>query len=293
MSSLRRAHYNATVTELYRLHEDLLILRIRPDGGIPPYVAGQFATIGLGVWEPLMAGCSDRVAKEVPRDTVVKRAYSLSSSLVGPDGLLLRPDEEDFLELYVTLVRADDPRVPSLTGRLFALSKGSRLWTHRTTHGRYSLAGVKIEDAVLFLATGTGEAPHNAMLLALARREHQGPIASVTCARYRRDFGYLASHRRLEALIRRYRYVALTTREPDSTGQHIQDLILTDDLEKAIGFALDPDCTHIFVCGNPGMVGAPEQGAGDRPVYPEGGVLQLLVERGFTPNGNVHYEAFW
>ena len=56
---------------------------------------------------------------------------------------------------------------------------------------------------------------------------------------------------------------------------------------------------HVFVCGNPAMVGAPRRGTRDQLVHPTpGGVIELLEARGFTPDGpdqrgNVHYEAFW
>ena len=42
---------------------------------------------------------------------------------------------------------------------------------------------------MLFLATGTGEAPHNYMLWELLRRGHTGRILSACCVRYRRDLG--------------------------------------------------------------------------------------------------------
>lgn len=298
-TELRSAHYNATVTDLRRIHEDLLILRVRPDAGIPPRVGGQFTVLGLGVWEPLAEGCVDRVSGPVPSSRLIKRAYSLSTSLFGSNDELLRAEDEDYLEFYVVLVREDDPRVPSLTGRLFALTPGCRLWVREQILGDYTLEGVEPEDAVLFLATGTGEAPHNAMLLDLVRRGHSGPIASVVCVRRSRDLGYLEQHRLLEARWERYRYVALTTREPDRPRERIQNLLGSDGLDNRIGFSLDPDRTHVFVCGNPGMVGAPRRGSQGRLIYPiEGGVIEMLAQRGFTPDtpgcrGNVHYEAFW
>ena len=313
--------YNAAIIEIRRIHDELIVLRLRPDAGVPPHEAGQFVTIGLEAREPLAAGCVDRVSAPVSPDRLIKRAYSLSSSLVGPDGELLRPDDEDFLELYITLVRDDDPKVPSLTGRIFALEPGSRLWVHPTVAGRYTLdrAGVTSDDAILFLASGVGEAPHNAMLLALARRGHRGPIASVVSVRHSRDLAYLDAHRRLEEILPRYRYVPLITREPGLPKVHIQDLLRaadasplgreraldprrptsTSDLDRILGFPLDPDRTHVFVCGNPALVGAPKPGDGDRPSYTvAGGVIELLAERGFVPDfrgrtGNIHYESFW
>ena len=137
------------------------------------------------------------------------------------------------------------------------------------------------------------------MLLELLRGGHRGPIASVTCVRRSRDLGYLEQHRRLEARWERYRYLALTTRDPDHPRERIQHLLASADLEARIGFPLDPEHAHVFVCGNPGMVGAPRRGSDGRLTYPiEGGAIEMLARRGFTPDtrgrrGNVHYEAFW
>lgn len=50
-------------------------------------------------------------------------------------------------------------------------------------HGSYTLRDVKPDDDVLFVATGTGEAPHNAMTAELLSRGHRGRIASITCVR--------------------------------------------------------------------------------------------------------------
>ena len=293
-----RADYNATVVGMRRLHEDLLVLRVRPDAGVPARRGGQFTLLGLSPSEPLVEGCHDRTLRQPSPAALIKRAYSLCSSLVDARGRLLRPEDEDCMEFYIALVRDDDPRVPSLTGRIFALTPHRRIWTLGRILGNYTLEGVAAGDAVLFLATGTGEAPHNAMILDLARAGHRGPVASVVCVRRQRDLGYLQQHRRLEDLWPRYRYVSLTTREPERPPERLQDLLRSDELEPRLGLGLDPASTHVFVCGNPRMVGAPRPGRdGARTYSAEGGVVEILEARGFTADtrsrrGNLHYEAF-
>ena len=55
----------------------------------------------------------------------------------------------------------------------------------------------------------------------------------------------------------------------------------------------------MFLCGNPAMIGLPEGGDDGDQTFPETvGVVQLLVERGFTldhrkKRGNIHYEEYW
>ena len=83
---------------------------------------------------------------------------------------------------------------------------------------------------------------------------------------------------------------------------YIQDLITKGHLEEHLGHPLKPDSTHVFLCGNPAMVGAPVKNPESGEwAYPESkGVIELLEERGFTPDvqrlkqvGNIHYETYW
>src|SRR5262249_15398295 len=143
--------------------------------------------------------------------------------------------------------------------RLFMLNEGGRLFLGEKITGHFTLDPVQPGDTVLFLATGTGEAPHNYMLGELLRRGHAGRILSACCVRYRRDLAYLPIH---EELMRRYphcTYLSLTTREAATVGNkvYIQDLITSGQLEEKLGQPLDPAHTHVFLCGNPKMIGVP------------------------------------
>src|SRR5260370_30605696 len=96
--------------------------------------------------------------------------------------------------------------------------EGDRLFLGPKITGVYTLDPVGPEDTVIFLATGTGEAPHNYMLWELLRRGHRGRLLSVCCVPLRKDLGYFATH---EDLLRRFphhTYLSLTTREPDTIG---------------------------------------------------------------------------
>ena len=97
------------------------------------------------------------------------------------------------------------------------------------------------------------------MLWELLRRGHTGQILSACCVRYARDLGYLATHDRLMGRYPNYKYLPLTTREAtaDSKKVYIQDLITSGELEEHLGAPLDPARTHVFLCGNPKMIGVP------------------------------------
>lgn len=100
-----------------------------------------------------------------------------------------------------------------------------------------------------------------------------------------------------------YRYLSLTTREAE-TVQHkvyIQDLITSGQLEERLGAPLDPARTHVFLCGNPKMIGVAvkDKETGQR-VYPSPlGVIEILEKRGFQADqgskvkGNIHFEEYW
>jgi ferredoxin/flavodoxin---NADP+ reductase len=307
IAELRRRRYNATVVSLHKSNPDLMVLRVRPDFPKPPHRPGQYCTLGLGMWEPRFPGCQEEVRKPGDDGKVVRRAYSLSCSVLDAEGRLLDLDATDWLEFYIVLVReTDDPaRAPGLTPRLFMLREGDRLQVGERITGHFTLEGVKPTDAVVFLSTGTGEAPHNYMLWELLRGGHRGPILAVCCVRFRRDLGYQSVHDRLVGDFSNYSYIALTTREADAGGKkvYIQDLISSGQLEERLGRRLDPASTHVYLCGNPKMIGVPTRDQQTRQrVYPQPpGVVEILEKSyGFTADnpaekvrGNVHFEEYW
>jgi ferredoxin--NADP+ reductase len=228
----------------------------------------------------------------------------LSCPIESEPGTLYDPSTTDWFEFYIVLVReGSDGRVPALTPRLFALKEGDRLQIGERVTGHYTLEAVRPGDTVLFLSTGTGEAPHNYMLWELLRRGHTGRILSACCVRYARDLGYRQTHQRLAERYPNYRYLPLTTREPTVTRKvYIQDLITSGELEQHLGAPLDPATTHVFLCGNPKMIGVPVRDRATGAVsYPQPpGVIELLEARGFQADvpatkfkGNIHFEEYW
>ncbi len=277
------------------------IFRVEPDDAPLAYQAGQYTTLALGFWEPRIDDLTEELDDD-QRRKLARRSYSVSSSMVADDGVLLNPAEETAAEFYVVLVQSDWQGTPAvLTPRLFLKGVGDRLFIGRKAAGRYRLD--KFDDPtadIVFLSTGTGEAPNNRMTLDLLRSGHEGKIVGVCTVRYERDLAYLKTHEELSKRYDNYTYIPLTTREPKNEGKkvYIQDLIESGQLEKQGGFELDPSSTHVYLCGNPLMIGLPEWDE-DTPTYPETrGVVEILSERGFSIDhgrevGNIHYEEYW
>jgi ferredoxin--NADP+ reductase len=304
IAALRRQRYNATVVRMHKSHSDLMIVRVRPDFPRPAHEPGQYATLGLGYWEPRYPGCQPETLPPGGEEKLVRRAYSISCSVLDHDNHLLDVASTDWLEFYIVLVREteDKPEAPGLTPRLFLLKEGDRLHLGEKITGHYTLSPVQPGDTVLFLATGTGEAPHNYMLWELLRGGHTGRILSACCVRYRRDLAYLPTQEELMRRYPQYTFLSLTTREADTVTHkvYVQDLITSGQLEDYLGQPLDPANTHVFLCGNPKMIGIPikDRETGER-VYPTPlGAIEVLERRGFQMDqprkkGNIHFEQYW
>lgn len=298
IAELRAEHYNAVITHFEPAHSDLWVLRVRPDRGDTAYLAGQYASLGLGFWERRSDEAEDRDL-DARWDKLIRRSYSISSRILDEHGYLADAHRSDELEFYIVLVRPDGANVSALTPRLALKRPGDRIYLGPKVAGRYTLAAVTDPAAtVVFLGTGTGEAPHNSMVVELLRKGHMGPVVSAVSVRQWADLGYLEQHRALEARYPNYHYLPLPTREPDVEKRYLQDVLRGGELSSEFGVALDPSAAHVFCCGNPAMIGLPTE-TPDGPVYPEPeGVVAVLERMGFVLDrrghpGNIHYEEYW
>ena len=243
---LRREHYNATITYFEHSNDDLWVLRIKPDASDVGHLPGQYTTLGLGYWEPRVDDADEQLTPE-RRRKMVRRSYSISNPVFDERQYLVDPSTQDEVEFYIVHVRPEGDRIPGLTPRLADKRTGDRIYLGPKITGRYTLAPVDDPFGdVVFLATGTGEAPHNAMVPELLRRGHAGQILSVVTVRYLQDLGYLDVHRRLEERFSNYRYVVLPTREPDHPKRYIQELITSGEMAGMLPGGLSPDRTHVF-----------------------------------------------
>lgn len=305
IEELRHKYYNASVMDLRMPHDHLMIVRIKPDEEVPPFSGGQYTTLGLGSWEHRVDGGP---LAELEKPKLIRRAYSISCPMLDLQGELLANDEIDYLEFYITLVLRPDTDDPPLTPRLFRLKEGDRLHLGKKPVGTYTLKPVEPGNNVIFAGTGTGEAPHNSMSIELLKRGHTGRIVSMTCVRYKGDLGYLDQQEQLQKLFSNYRYGAFTTREPENMDenhpsyvgkQYLQDIIRPERFEETFGWSPDPENTHVFLCGNPSMIGLPEKNEQGELVFPDSkGMVELLTEQGYklsTPKnpGNIHFEKYW
>lgn len=208
--------------------DTILRLRIRPDGGVPPFEPGQYLAIGIEADGALL-----------------QRPYSTASAR----------GEADILEFLVRLVPPG-----ALTPRLWRLTPGARVRLGRPK-GRF-IPDRDDPRRPLLVATGTGIAPLVSMLETRLRETPDGPprrrpivvhgVARVADLAYRDRMEHLAATARIT-------YIPAVSRPSDpanlgwlgATGR--LDALLPSVLEAA---GATPGNTVAFVCGNPAMTDA-------------------------------------
>ena len=265
---------NAVVREREDLTDNLMILRVAPDGwALPAFDAGQFAVLGLPAEAPRHAGCEDEKELAKP-NSMVRRAYSVTSSSRG----------NEYLEFLIRLVHTG-----ALTPRLWRLRVGDRLWLGPKITGLFTLAAIPADAHLVMLATGTGLAPYMSMVRTYLE-EHRGRnFAIMHGAGSSRDLSFRAELERLQQEFVNFKYVPVVTdpnREPTpwqgATGV-FEDVWRAGLIERLWGFPPSPKRTHVLLCGNPAMIDS---------------MTALLKEQGFAEHskvqpGQIHAEHYW
>ncbi len=178
---------------------------------------------------------------------MIRRSYSISSRIFDEYGYLTDENGLDELEFYIVLVPPTADNTPALTPRLALKRTGDRIYLGPKVAGRYTLDSVTNPRAeIVFFSTGTGEAPHNGMVIDLLRKGHTGPIISAVTVRQNADLGYFDKHRELESRYPNYHYIPMPTREEGIPKRYLQDLIRDNDFTDRLGVTLSPQTSHIF-----------------------------------------------
>jgi ferredoxin--NADP+ reductase len=264
---------NAIVTAKVNLSPRLMILRVATDGWpIPDFEPGQFVAVGLPGSAPRYRLSEEEIKPSAP-GKLIRRAYSVASS----------SRTREYFEFFINLVSNG-----ALTPRLFALEVGDRLWLSSKVTGMFTLDQVPEDKHIVMIATGTGLAPYMSMLgtdLACGRPRR---YAVLHGAYHSWDLGYRSELLNLEHLCSNFTYIATIDRpeeEPVPWGGQVgwvQDLWAKGVLAQAWGFQPTPADSHVFLCGNPGMIESMET---------------LLEAEGFHKHspkspGEIHAERF-
>ena len=220
------------------------------------FTAGQFARIGLMVQNELVA-----------------RAYSVVSS----------PFDET-LEFF-SIVVPDG----AFTSNLQHLKIDDELYLEKIPYGYLTLARYQLPapQDLWLLATGTGLAPFLSMLQDFETWNKYKQINLVYSVRTVEELAYVERIQEIAKVFGEghdgFKFVPIITRDPNATlHDRLPTLIANGELEKVVGMPLNPETSHVMLCGNPQMVDDTKE---------------ALKQRGLTMNrrgeGNISVENYW
>lgn len=220
------------------------------------FTAGQFARIGLKVGEEL-----------------VVRAYSVVSS----------PFDET-LEFF-SIVVPDG----AFTSNLQHLKVGDELYLEKIPYGYLTLARYQqpLPHDLWLLATGTGLAPFLSMLQDFDTWSKYQKINLVYSVRTAAELAYVDRIQEIAETFGEghngFKFIPIITRDPSAPlHDRLPILIENGELEKSAGIELNPNTSHVMLCGNPQMVD---------------NTKEALKRRGLTMNrrgeGNIAVENYW
>lgn len=243
----------------------------RPDGF--RFEAGQFVRLGVAPDEL-------QVNQTAPKNAIshkIFRAYSVVSS-----------PYDEHLEFFSVVVPDG-----AFTSQLQHLQVGDTLYLNPEPFGFLTLARYQEpapQDLWLF-ATGTGLAPFISMLGDMTTWQNYRDIVLVYSARTFAELAYVDKIADLQSQFgqlidtpARLQFVPIVTREKADgcLNERIPTLIESGKLETHVGLSLNPNTSHVMLCGNPQMVEDTKE---------------TLKSKGLTMNrrgvGNIAVENYW
>ena len=259
----------AKVVYTQLLKEDLVVIRILPDEGMPDYTTGQFLTIGV----------------TVPTENykLVRRAYSIAS----------HPENKDYFEFVIRWVR--NPLPGRVTTMLFHASEGDEVKLGYPT-GNALLINEKLPNGekdmrrIVCVGGGTGLAPFIAYANHLHDVGDKRQVIVLHGASYVDELSYKKMLTDLEDESKRrgkdewnFKYRAAISRPKEyfnrSWSGHVgrvesffkQAKNGVSPLDELVGEKCTPENTSIYICGYQGTID---------------GVIDNTAARGFVTKDN-------
>ena len=222
-------YLHARIVDRREIAQDLFVLHVDA-GGPLPYLAGQYATLGVEI--------------EGKR---IERPYSMCSS-----------PYETYLEFFVE-------RVPQgeLTPLLYAMDKDTPLLLRRFAKGRFTLDLRSGRKNHLLLATVTGVAPYVSYIRTIYAdwKKGGGPMPGehkfycVQGASRSWEFGYRDELEKIAAVVPWLKYVPTVSRLWEDAEWHGEKGRADDLIRKYTHvWGLHPEQTTAYLCGHPNMV---------------------------------------
>ncbi len=193
------------------------------DATVEPHTPGQFVNLGLELGGEL-----------------VRRSYSIASAPGAP------------LEFYLKEVPGG-----ALTPALVRLAPGAHILVEHKPQGFFTLAYVPPCRDMWFVATGTGLGPFIAMLRGPEVWQRFERIVVVHGARRVEHLSYAEELAELAAA-HPSRFTRVSVVSGDTHGEALPGRVTTafadGSLEARAELSLDPERSHLMLCGNPDMI---------------------------------------
>ncbi|MEM8963246.1 MAG: hypothetical protein AAGD38_17305 [Acidobacteriota bacterium] len=264
--------YNATLVDRIDYTSALTTFIVRPDEpltGDPPFIPGQYVTLGLN-------------NEERPELGSVRRPMSIASA----------PAEGNDLAFYIRWVSKPESNNP-LTHLLWPLAVGDRLYLRPKNIGRFTINHTVGNDDTrlrVCVAAGTGLAPFLSMVREVHMRDPDADLSKWVIlhgASYPDDLGYKEELEGLRARgLHYFPTVSRPNEAPDWRGDsgRVEDYFRPErigELESQLGLAtgeLDPRRAVILICGLQGTIGMTILRLNDRGFVPETRKLRRALE---------------
>ena len=213
---------NGTVLENYRWNERLASLKFNAPLGL--FKAGQFVRVGLEI-----------------DGEIIARPYSLVNA----------PDESS-LEIYFNLV----PEGP-LSPPLFELQKGDDLLVATNPAGFLIVGEIPDARDLWMMATGTAIGPFLSILKGTEVWQRFERVVLCYSVRTNEELAYVESINVIaKQHAEQFCFIPIITREQVSAAlpMRIPAAIESGELEKRAGVSINPDHSHVMMCGSGDMI---------------------------------------
>ena len=273
----------AKITYMELLKEDLIVIRLVPNSGMPDYRTGQFLTIGV----------------PIPTEKkIVRRAYSIAS----------HPENREYFEFVIRWVRK--PLPGRVTTELFYANVGDEVWLGDPTGAALQISetlhdGQEDNRRIICVGGGTGIAPFIAFAKHFHDTNDRREVVVLHGASYVDELSYKRLLTGLEEESEKrgrdkwnFRYKAAISRPKEffnrswngHTGR-VESFFVPNKktglspVEEMVGEQITPENTIIYICGYQGTID---------------GVIDAIGSRGFVtehdknPDGSysIKYESY-
>lgn len=273
----------AKITYMELLKEDLIVIRLVPNSGMPDYKTGQFLTIGV----------------PIPTEKkIVRRAYSIAS----------HPENREYFEFVIRWVRK--PLPGRVTTELFYANVGDEVWLGDPTGAALQISetlpdGQEDNRRIICVGGGTGIAPFIAFAKHFHDTNDRREVVVLHGASYVDELSYKRLLTGLEEESEKrgrdkwnFRYKAAISRPKEffnrswngHTGR-VESFFVANKktglspVEEMVGEQITPENTIIYICGYQGTID---------------GVIDAVGSRGFVtehdknPDGSysIKYESY-